>query len=156
MANKNSYSWKAPEFPYYPKSPLWYAGFAIAGLLILIYAIWQRDILMALTLLTLFSVVSLYAGKKPKTITVNLSEKGISLGKNLYLYNDIKSFWIIYQPPQVKTLNFETTSYLNHDIVVQLEDQDPNEIRDFLVEILPEDTEREESYSDKVLRGIRF
>lgn len=153
--NKNI-TWQSPEFIYYHKSPGWYLGLAIFGLITMGYAVWRTDYLMLFTLIVMFTVAYFYAGRKPKTITVTLSGKGVSLDKNLYYYKNLQSFWILYEPPEVKTLNFETTNYLNRDITIQLENEDPNEIREFLLNFLPENLDREESTTDRLFRRLKF
>ncbi|OGE81070.1 MAG: hypothetical protein A2826_00715 [Candidatus Doudnabacteria bacterium RIFCSPHIGHO2_01_FULL_43_23] len=154
--NQDQISWEASEFAHYEKSGRWYIILLVVGILILAYALWREDYLMFATLLILLVATYIFAKKKPKQIQVKLSSKGISLNESEYPYSMIKTFWIHYNPPEIKTLNFETSQLLNKEIVVQIEDANPNEIREFLTEYIPEDFEREESYPDKLLRRIKF
>ena len=153
---KDQISWTAPEFVQYEKGGRWYIILLVVGILILAYALWRGDYLMFATLFIFLVATYIFAKKKPKQIQVKLSSKGISLNESEYPYSMIKSFWIFYDPPEIKTLNFETTQLLNKEIIVQIEDANPNEIREFLTEYIPEDLEREESYPDKLLRRIKF
>ena len=154
--NKHQISWEAAEFAEYEKGGKWYTIFLAIGVLILAYAIWQKDFLMFLTFFILLIATYLFAKRKPKKILITLTGKGITLNENEYSYGMIKTFWILYDPPEVMTLNFETTQVINRELVIQLEDADPNEIREFLSQYLPEDFDREESYPDKFLRRIKF
>jgi len=149
-------SWEAPEYIHYKKGFVWYLSLVLIGAAVLTYAVWNKDYLMLFTLLVVLIVWLVISHQKPRTIKITLSGKGVALSENFYPYSMLKSFWIVYEPPEVKTLYFETTNYLNREIIVQLGEEDPNRVRNFLLQFLPEDLEREESYSDKLLRRLKF
>jgi len=58
--------------------------------------------------------------------------------------------------PNHNTLNFETTSYLNRTKIVELEDQNPEYIREFLLQYLPEHDEKEETAAQRFMHRMRF
>jgi len=154
--NKEHISWVALEYEHHKKSAKWFLGLLIVTILILGYAVWQKDWLMLVTFVILLSAIYLYARRNPKKIKIKLSEKGVTLDQDEYPYGMIKSFWIMYEPPGIKTLSFEMSQYVNRELVLQLADADPNEIREFLLEFLEEDLEHEEKYSDKLMRKLKF
>jgi hypothetical protein len=157
MPKPQTISWKAPEYTFFQKSTVWYGIVGIIGLGALIYALFNRDYMMLATLGVMFTVGAWLALRKPKIITITLNQRGVSISGVLFPYETVlKKFWIHYHPPLQKTLNFETTNYLNRDITLELEDQDPIAIRAFLLEHLEEDLNREETYLDKLLRAIKF
>ena len=104
----------------------------------------------------LIAVTLMFALRKPQTMTCELSGVGINLGKSTYPYKNIRRFWIIYDPPHNTTLNFETTAYLNSTISVELANQNPFEVKEFLNGFLPEDLEKEESMTDAIARKLKF
>lgn len=149
-------TWLAPEFIHYPKSLFWFVIVIVMGLGLLTYFLFQKDFLTA-TLFALLLLTVLYFSKtKSKTVHIMLSSQGIKLNNTKLSYQQIKSFWIVYEPPEVKTLNFETTAYLNHFLTLQLSDQNPVEIREFLLQYLPEDLDRGEQFADKLARKLKF
>lgn len=157
MLQKQTISWKAPEYLFFQRSPVWYIVVGVIGLASLIYAVVNRDYVMLITLMTMLAVGAWLSFKKPKTITITLDQRGLSISGVLFPYDTVlKKFWIHYHPPHVKTLNFETTNYLNRDIALELEDEDPIEIRNLLLEHLDEDMDKEETYLDKLLRALKF
>ena len=156
MEKKPSMSWTAPEFTHYPKSIVWFVLFTLVGLGLVGYFLWQRDFLAATTFFLLFLMLLFLARAKPRQITIVLSGRGLKLNDALMPFQQLKSFWIVYQPPEVKTLNFETTAYLNRFLSVQLEDQDPSEVRAFLLDFLSEDLDREERVTDTISRTLKF
>src|SRR5882724_5613908 len=154
--NPTEISWQSPEYVYYPKSTRWYISMGVIALVVLGYAIWTRDFIMFATLGCLFVAAYFFTKREPREITVSLSGKGVTINRVLYPYQQMKAFWIHYAPPDIKTVNFETVNYVNRDISIQLEDQNPNSIRDFLLQYLPEDLDREEPYTEKLLRRLKF
>lgn len=157
MENKNEISWSAPEFVYYHKTAGWYTAFFAIAAVFIGWAAWRKDFFLISVLLIIFILAFVFGRRQPKNVKITLTEQGLKIKGLLYRYDTVlKSFWIVYRLPEAKTLNFETTNYLNHEITVQLGDQNPLEARDFLLKYLPEDLEREESTFDKWLRLFRF
>ncbi len=149
-------TWSAPEFVHYPKSKTWFIIMSAAGVALVAYFLFQKDFLTAVLFICLLVLMLYFSKAKPKTINIELDSLGIKIGVLKLPYKQIKSFWIIYEPPEVKTLNFETTAYLNRNISLQLEQKDPVQIRKFLLEYLPEDLDKEESVTDKLARKLKF
>ena len=149
-------SWEALEYPEYKKHPLWFMGFAVVTALLVLYGIlsgsWTTAVLFGL-----FGVLGIvYSSQKPKTVVVRLTGLGIQVGGVSYSYRVIKKFWIIYFPPDVKSLYLETNAYLEHIVKIELADQDPRAVKEFLKEYVEEDLEETESLPDVIARKIRF
>ena len=149
-------SWEAAEFKQHSKTQIWYIIFAIVSLLLIGYAIYQKSLITTIAFILLSAVSLAFALKKPTKLTHHITSTGIVVGDIIYPYKTIKSFWIVYDPPQVKTLNFETTAYLNRFITVQLEAQDPVAVKVALKKYLVEDLDREESFSEALARKLKF
>ncbi|MBI2607454.1 MAG: hypothetical protein HYW51_01365 [Candidatus Doudnabacteria bacterium] len=161
MKNKKQHlpktiSWEAQEFIQHKKSTGWYLGFVLISAGLLIFALFTKSIITIITFTLLVIVVYIFSLQSPRQITHTLSSSGITVGNLLYPFKNIKSFWIVYRPPEVKTLNFETTAYLNNQVAIQLDSQDPIEVKLFLEQYLIEDLDREESLSDIISRNIKF
>jgi hypothetical protein len=79
------------------------------------------------------------------------------VGRKFYGYSELQNFWIIYNPPMVKTLYFLTHDVLKHRLQFALFDNDPRPIRDFLSKYLKEDLEQEdEPLSDKMGKALKL
>ena len=90
-------------------------------------------------------------------VSFKITEDGIAINGKLYEYKVIKNFYIIYEPPEVKTLYFEPKSLLSPRIPIALEDQNPVEIRQILRQYLTEDIDREdEPVSDQTSRLLKL
>lgn len=149
-------NWTAPEFVHYPKGKWWFILAAALAAIIIAYFLLQKDFLTATLFILLAAVVIYFARQPAKTLHIQLTHAGLKLNNVKVPYQQIKSFWIVYEPPEVKILNFETSAYLNRFITLQLTDQDPVAVRAFLLKYLPEDLDRGEQISDKLARGLKF
>ena len=151
-----SLSWEAYEFKYHPKSTGWFIGFVLISSASLVYAFFRGSVITLITFALLVITTYFYAVRKPRTLRYQIDEKGVSVGKLFYPYQTLKNFWIIYNPPYTKTVNFETTTYLNRIVKLELDQQDPVEIQFILNQYLPEDVEKKESVSDILMRKTKF
>jgi hypothetical protein len=148
--------WEAPEFEQYQRTQAWYV---IAGLIafgLIGFAIYSRSLMTLITfaLIIILGVSAVF--RRPKKLIHRITSLDISVGQIIYPYKNVKKFWIIYQPPEVKTLNLETTAYLNSLVTLQLGDQDPVEVKVMLQKYLPEDLDREESLNEILARRAKF
>ncbi|MDP3993805.1 MAG: hypothetical protein U1C57_00770 [Candidatus Doudnabacteria bacterium] len=149
-------SWSAPEYQHYPKSLGWFIFLFLAGAGLTLYFLLQKDFLTSILFALLFIIIYFFSKAKPRTLHITLDRQGIKINNNRLPYSQIKKFWIVYDPPEVKILNFETLAYLNRYLTLQLESQDPVNIRQFLLSYLPEDLDGGEQFSDKLSRKLRF
>lgn len=148
--------WEAPEFKHYKKTQAWYIGFGIVALGLMVFAIFSKSIITIITFVLLILVSFFFFTQKPKKLTHRITYDGVQVGTQFYPYKNVKFFWIVYEPPYIKTLNFETTASLNKDLVLELEDQDPISVKLMLGSYLPEDLDREESVTDAISRRLKI
>ncbi len=154
--NPKELSWLALEFRPYRKTTAWYIGFAVIAGFLIVYGIFRGGIISLITFLVILTATYIYAHRKPKTITHQLTEDGVIIDQAFFPYKALKLFWFAYNPPEVKTVNFETTFYLNRELRLELGEQNPLEVRDFLSRFLMEDFDRQESISDIIIRKSKF
>ncbi|NTU69653.1 hypothetical protein HGB13_02385 [bacterium] len=149
------YSWDAPEFLYHEKSALWhvfvYTSIAALTLLMVFLKQWFSIPVFLLIGVLVFQ----YAEVKPKHISVTITNLGIVVGDKFFPFSEIKSFWVLYNPP-LKQLNFELTKRFSPVISVLIEGTDPVIIKDLLAPHIIEDDTRTEDLVDRVIRFIRF
>ena len=154
--HKNVIEWEAPEYVQHEKGWKW---FFVAGLIDIgfcVYAVLTQNwtLLVAIVLLTAMYVWQ--HGNVPRHIKIIVSRAGIKVGNKEYPYQNIKSFWIIYKPPHVKTLNIRANSKILPDVSIQLGDQDPVELRTYLCSQIREEEGREETGVDALIRIFKL
>ncbi len=149
-------AWEAPEYIHHEKSIRWYMVAIIALLALLVWAFFSDNWTMAIALIV-FAAVYYYTHTyhPPKVIEIIISEMGIQVGAVLYPYSHIQAFWVMYGHG-LKTLNLRVTGHWFADVVIQLESQDPVEIRQYLVTQIPEWEGKQEKLGDMILRLLKF
>lgn len=157
VLNNNEISWIAPEYLQRPKTASWWAGaFVVLIIAITIEALTGDWTMLAVTLMFAFVYWTSHTFRPPKKTKITLSSKGIKIGYHFIPFSDIEFFWIIYNPPEVKQLFFRVRKRLFADIVVELEGQNPDQIKYFLEEHLTEVMGVQESFSDIILRLLKL
>ncbi|MBI4049731.1 MAG: hypothetical protein HY395_02880 [Candidatus Doudnabacteria bacterium] len=149
-------SWQAPEFTAHQKTLQWYVTFGVISLLLLAFAVFTGSFITITTFILGIAIAYFFATKQPQNTTYTMSGLGIGINHNTIPYKNIRKFWIIYKPPQTKTLNFETTAYLNNTVSLELGDQDPVAVKLFLKRYLPEDLDMDETITDILARKAKF
>jgi hypothetical protein len=92
--------WTAPEFDYYPKGGSWYYGSIAITLLLLAFAVWQKNFLFAFFIVVAEILVLSWGAKRPVPIIFKLDENGLTIGSTkFYSYADLKNFGISDIPP---------------------------------------------------------
>ncbi len=150
--------WEFPEYDKPERGLFWYVAMIGVGLLLLIYAISDANFLFALIVILFAFILFTHHRSEPLRLSCLLYERGIQIGEKFYLFRELDSFALIYEPPLVKKLYIRPKgAWLHHDIPIQLYDQDPVAIRALLVQYVTEDLEKEsESTSEVIARVFKF
>ncbi len=154
---KTLISWEFPEYERHDRSFVWYlvAFIVIAGLLL--YSVLTVNFLFSVIIIILVIINFFYFIREPRKVGFKITEDGIELDGKFYLYKELKNFWVIYDPPKVKSLYFDFKSSFSPLVPVSLEDQDPLRVRKVLLDYLEEDLEKEEeSVSDGLSRILKL
>jgi len=154
-AVKNRLEWSAPEFFYFEKTEIWFIVSGLIALILFISALWTRNILFALLIFLGYFSITIYAIKKPRNIVVNINPQGIKIDNTLYPYDNLKSFWIFYEPPTLKEISLLSKKTIMPHIKIPIGEQDPAEVRGILIQYLSE-KKQDESLVDNMTRQLRF
>lgn len=154
---KVHFQWEFPEYESYERTKKWYGTAVAVFAALLLYALLTFNILFAV-IIFLFSVIIIFLHRKePKLLGVKITDEGIVIESKLYRYDEIKSFWIVYELPRIKNLYFEFKSWALPRLAIPYLDQDPNRLRAFLLQYIDENTEREgEPISDSIGRWLKL
>lgn len=153
--NQKTILWQAPEFKHYPKSYAWYVTFWAISILIVGYFFVNKDFFAGICLLILAGLVTFFAKQEPEIILVEISHKHIRFGNLVFPYQQIQHFWIVNNQHH-KTLNIRTTALLNNLIILELENQDPDDVRAYLMKFVPEHPETEPTVPQKIMHKLKF
>lgn len=147
-------SWETWEYQPLERSKTWYLiGGAITTAL-LIYSIVIANYLFAIIVLMTGVIMLLNGMRHPKREQVHITDMGIVVGDSFYDYKIIKEFALVYEPPMVKNLYIDFNSVLRPMVSIQLEDVDPNLVRESLLPYVFENLEREDEALTDMLRRL--
>lgn len=140
--NKNKdkiiHQWQAPEFEIYERSQNWYFVFLFFIIMMIIYALYTDGPIMAITFILLGIVGFIHLQRDPRIINFAITKNGIIADKELYLFENIESFWIFYDPPHSKSISIKTKASMLPYLHIPLENEDPVHIRELLISNISE------------------
>ena len=151
------FEWTVKEYEQHEHNRNWYIFMGIIGVALVAYALISGNYLFALVIVLFGIILFMHDMVEPMNVPIVITETGIVVGKKYYRFSEIKSFWIIYDPPTVKNLYLGLDSFLNHRIQIPLLDNDPRPVRDHLEQFVEEDLEKEEEpLSDRISRLFKL
>lgn len=155
--NKNqNITWEAWEFQHYPKNIGWYVTVISISIIVIAFFIFiEKDIFAGVSLAIISLLILIFSKQLPQRVTIELTNKGVHFGNLFYPYKQIKHFWVVYNDRH-KSLNFTTSAYVNNTLIIQLDEQKPEEVTEYLIQYLPEHTETQETITQKIAHHTKF
>ena len=144
--------WEALEYAEHKKGTDLYWYLALAAVLLLIFAVYQRSFLFGALVVIGWFTIMLYSTRAPRIITISIREQGILVEQNLYPWTNIKSFWIF---PAKKELSLELKKTLMPHVKIPLGDTNHQTARETILKFVPE-KEQEESLLENISDLLRF
>ncbi len=128
-----------------------------------IYSIISENYLFSMIIFLVIFIYYFESRNKNKEKIKNIEdfyiiEDGILINEEFIDWDTIKEFYIIYSPEdKVKKLYFKLKNILVSRIYINIEKEDPNEIRNILNEHIEENLERKyEHISDRIEKFFKF
>lgn len=131
-------TWKALEYPHKHHSSDWFWGVGIITVGATILAIIFNNLLFAVFIIVSGIAVVLMALREPRMLTCTLNERGIKIDNDFYTYSTLVSFWVQVEYGAPKLL-LQSSKKLAPMIIIPLEDVHEDDVRDFLIDYLPEE-----------------
>lgn len=134
-----TFEWDAMEFEHRIKSTDWYWGLGIVFVTAIVLCIISHNYLLAALLFIGGIMVAVYANDVPKSVHVEISERGIKLDRDLYTHDTIKSFWMYVDHNDRNRLILVTGRSVMPQRIVTLPDTiEATDIREFLLNFIEE------------------
>ena len=150
-------SWPIPEFSRHSRGKTWYTWSSLIIIGLLIWAVATANYLFAIITILIAIIFIFQNRRSPGLIECRIMEDGLEMGHSFYAFRDIREFWLIYQPPEVKMLYVEFKGTLRPTLTVPLENQNPLKIREILKKYIDENLEKEEEpTSDTISRSLKI
>lgn len=149
-------AWQVPEYDQKERSRKWYLIAASILIIFLFFCFFEisswklvflganSNFIFALILILFAIITIINDGQEPNLVNFEIGPEGITIGKRFYDYDDLKSFSIIYKPKiDFKHLYIDFKNSLTKPrLSINLYDQDPITVRNYLLRYLDEDLER--------------
>lgn len=146
--------WDAPEHFHTEKNNDWYWAVGIITLTAATLAfIFGNVIFGLLIIIGVFSLL-VHSSRKPKTIHVEINDRGIIAQNVLYPFLSLESFWIDAHERPSKILIKSLKTFMPY-IVIYIDEVDPEKVRDILLNYIAE-TEHQEPLTQKILERLGF
>lgn len=136
------------------RSPDWYWAVGIISVSIMVTSIILENVLFAIFIL--ISAIVLFAGNRaePPLVSFRLTHKGVREGKIAYQWNTLESFWVEEEYAEPKLI-VKSEKILAPYLIIPLADINPEAVREFLRQYLPEE-EHHEPLSKKIMEFLGF
>jgi uncharacterized membrane protein len=146
--------WRAPEFETFERDRKWYLYISAILIAIVAYAIFTNGLIMAITFILIGVVGYIYIEKEPRVLDFMITRDGVVAGREIYDFDNLKSFWVFYEEDDLRVISLHTKSYLAPYIHIPVGDQDPSEIRHILLDYIPEEEHKPGAVDtlDRILR----
>ncbi|MBN1494841.1 hypothetical protein JW911_03860 [Candidatus Peregrinibacteria bacterium] len=150
-------SWEAQEFIQHEKGWKWFVLAGIGLTAFCAYSIYTDNwtLFIALAIIALLYLWQHFS-TQPQMTKIIISRIGIKAGDKEYPFHNIKAFWIIYNPPKIKQLHLRFSTGFKPDVILQLGDQEPGELREYLCSQIREIEGMQESFSDHLIRIFKL
>ncbi len=150
------YTFQLPEYVKYTRGVWWYI---IAGMLVggcLMYALYTKNFLFGVIVVLLGFILILRDLHTPKVFTLHFTPDGVKWKDMLLPYRDFNSFWIVYDPPEVKKL-YLLKKGITGTMIIPFGEQDPVAVRTWLRTKIKENiAQREETLVELLGRVLKL
>lgn len=154
MKEEEKLSWSAPEYEEKERSGDWFWALGIIAITSSLTAIIYDNYFFAILLLLSGSLLYFFGKKSPEWMNYELTEKGLKIKSELYLYENIKSFWV--QKDDSPILFIKSERFFMPIISIPIEFNLADKIRDtFMFKNIPEEEMRKHA-SEKIMDALGF
>lgn len=149
-------SWIAPEYMTHHRGMMWKVVMSLIIVGVIAYGAFYNALTFSLAVVTFAAVHFLLNRKESREVEVVISNVGIKVGRRKYPYSKIKHFWIHYDPPYVRALRIRVDGDIAGEIIIQLNHQSPSEVREFLIDKIPELEGHHETLTELFVRAFKI
>jgi len=152
--DQRPFAWTTLEYEFKEKGPDWMWSFGIIAVSAVAVAVLIENYLLAVLLTVSAFALLLNAFRRPNKASFEVNRSGIVIGKLLYPYASLESFWVEQNDPRPKLI-VKSKKLLMPFIILPLGDTDPQDIREFMSGFLKEEEHREPAFQ-KIMEHFGF
>lgn len=154
--NKKEVSWRAAEYEYHEKDPVWYLWVVGIAIVLIFISLWQNNFFFLVFIVIAGTMVIFMGKKKPRVVEFKVDNEGIRIDKNIvYEYDDIEWFALRSTPGSLNEIIIKKESALNPIMRMRADSKITPEVIEILKKHV-EEKEYDESLIDSVSEMLRF
>lgn len=149
-------SWTTVEYFHQEKTSDWYWMVGIVTVSIAVISIIMNNVIFAILILVSSFTLSMFASKPPLEVDIHIDDMGIQIGKIMYPYQNLESFWVETREGNDRVL-IKSKKMLMPLIIIFINETEvrPGDVRTLLLKHLQEE-EHSEPFLEKVLVYLGF
>lgn len=147
-------SWNTLEHIHTEKNNDWYWAVGIITITAASLAFIFNNFIFGILILVASFALVIHGAKRPGTIHCEINDRGLVINDILYPFLTLESFWIDAHIRPAKVILKSHKTFMPY-IVVYIDEVDPEEVRDILLNYIAE-TEHKEPISQKILETLGF
>ena len=148
--------WSVPEYSHKERDNDWFWTIGIITVAACGIAIWLQNYIFAIFLLISGSSLIMFTMRPPQNVTYTIETKGLSMGKDLYEWKNIKSFNIKKNDSDIYAkILIETNKYFLPIYTIPLPKEMVEKTKETLLKIIPK-SEIDESKSMIFMEKLGF
>lgn len=141
MPERNTFAWRTFEYEEKERSVDWFWAVGIIGLTITIISFLYDNYMFGIMIFIGIACLIYFNARTPRELTISISNRGIRIEQELYVYQNIRNFWIEPQPRSDGRyhLILLTRRFFMPAFSIPLpQELDAGEVRNFLLEYIEE------------------
>ena len=152
----NTIQWSAPEYSHKERGNDWFWAIGLITIVACGIAIWLHNYVFAVFLLISGCCLIMFTMRPPQDMTFVIETKGFTLGRDLYEWNNVKSFNIKKKDSDIyDKLLIETKKHFLPIYTIPLPKDKTDEVKEVLFKIISR-SEIEESKSMIFMEKLGF
>ncbi len=150
-------AWQAPAFKYYPKDVSWYWMSFIIAILLMAFAILQKNFLFAVFIFLAEISVFILARRQPEILKFKIDDKGITVIDKIYQFNDLEKFCLRLdeEDQNLEELILKRKTHFNPYLKIFVDIRVASQVRDILSPKVTEEA-YEDSLIESIFKWLRF
>ncbi|KKW19293.1 MAG: hypothetical protein UY63_C0017G0070 [Parcubacteria group bacterium GW2011_GWA2_51_10] len=142
--------WSAYEHEHIERGSDWFWALGIVAVCVAITSILFGNILFAILIIVAAITIAIVARTPPELVQFEISDRGVRVGGRLHRWDEIISFWVEDEHGGEPFLLVDTIKFMSPNLIIPLQDIDPDLVRAYLSERVNE-VPMKEPISHKIL-----
>jgi len=137
----NEITWQAPAFKYYEKDVSWYWLSFIISILLIAFAILQKNFLFAVFIFLAEISVLILARRQPELLKFKIDDKGITVVDRTYQFSDLEKFCLRLddEDKNFEELIIKRKTHFNPYLKILVDAKISSQVREILSQKLTEE-----------------